>query len=140
MHDLHDRGFIQAGKAADICIFDPDTIGMKPREPMYEFPGGEMHVKQPANGIDYVIVNGEVLLENGEHTGALPGQVLRGPYHQDNKQNRGACRIRNRSRGGFQTRPYGCREIGSDCLLWVGAGRGTLPAAWRPVARRPPAV
>ena len=82
MHDLHDRGFIQAGKAADITIFDPDTIGMKPREPMYEFPGGEMHVKQPANGIDYVIVNGEVLLENGEHTGALPGQVLRGPYHQ----------------------------------------------------------
>ncbi|CAI8040362.1 D-aminoacylase [Geodia barretti] len=82
MHDLHDRGFIQAGKAADITIFDPDTIGMKPREPMYEFPGGEMHVKQPASGIDYVIVNGEVLLENGEHTGALPGQVLRGPYHQ----------------------------------------------------------
>ena len=82
MHDLHDRGFIQAGKAADITIFDPDTIGMKPREPMYEFPGGEMHVKQGATGIDYVIVNGEVLLENGEHTGALPGQVLRGPYYQ----------------------------------------------------------
>ncbi len=81
MHDLHDRGFIQAGKAADITIFDPDTIGMKPREPMYEFPDGEMHVKQPATGIDYVIVNGEVLLENGEHTGALPGQVLRGPYY-----------------------------------------------------------
>ena len=82
MHDLHDRGFIQAGKAADITIFDPDTIGMKPREPMYEFPGGEMHVKQGATGIDFVIVNGEVLLENGEHTGALPGQVLRGPYYQ----------------------------------------------------------
>jgi len=82
MHDLHDRGFIQAGKAADITIFDPDTVGMKPREPMYEFPGGEMHVKQPATGIDYVIVNGEVLLENGEHTGALPGQVLRGPYYR----------------------------------------------------------
>ena len=41
-----------------------------------------MHVKQGATGIDYVIVNGEVLLENGEHTGALPGQVLRGPYYQ----------------------------------------------------------
>ena len=82
MHDLHDRGFIQAGKAADITIFDPDTIGSKPREPMYEFPGGEMHVKQGATGIDYVIVNGEVLLEDGEHTGALPGQVLRGPLYQ----------------------------------------------------------
>ena len=34
MHDLHDRGFLAAGKAADITIFDPDTIGSKPREPM----------------------------------------------------------------------------------------------------------
>ena len=41
-----------------------------------------MHVKQGATGIEYVIVNGEVLLENGEHTGALPGQVLRGPLYQ----------------------------------------------------------
>jgi len=84
MHDLHDRGFIAAGKVADIVIFDPDTIAQKPREPAYDFPGGEMHVKQGATGIDYVIVNGEVLLEGGEHTGALPGQTLRGPlYHAD---------------------------------------------------------
>ena len=81
MHDLHDRGFIAAGKAADITIFDPDTIALKPREPAYDFPGNEMHVKQGAVGIDYVIVNGEVLLESGEHTGALPGQVLRGPLY-----------------------------------------------------------
>ena len=84
MHDLHDRGFIAAGKVADITIFDPDTIDHAPREPVYDFPGGEMHVKQPAVGIDYVIVNGEVLLEGGEHTGALPGQVLRGPLYQAN--------------------------------------------------------
>ena len=82
MHDLHDRGFIAAGKAADITIFDPDTIGPKPREAVYDFPGNEMHVKQGAVGIDYVIVNGEVLLEQGEHTGALPGQTLRGPLYQ----------------------------------------------------------
>ena len=82
MHDLHDRGFIAAGKAADITIFDPDTVAQAPREPVYDFPGGEMHVKQPAVGIDYVIVNGEVLLESGQHTGALPGQVLRGPLYQ----------------------------------------------------------
>src|SRR2546426_1651129 len=81
MHDLHDRGFLAAGKAADITIFDPDTIGAKPREPMYAFPGGEMHVKQGAVGIDYVIVNGEVLLDHGEHTGALPRQTLRGPLY-----------------------------------------------------------
>ncbi len=85
MHDLHDRGFIAAGKAADITIFDPDTIASAPREPAYDFPGGEMHVKQGAIGIDYVIVNGEVLLEGGEHTGALPGQVLRGPLYQGSR-------------------------------------------------------
>jgi N-acyl-D-aspartate/D-glutamate deacylase len=82
MHDLHDRGFIAAGKAADITIFDPDTIAQAPREPIHEFPGGEMHVKQGAVGIHYVIVNGEVLLDHGEHTGALPGQTLRGPLYR----------------------------------------------------------
>lgn len=49
---------------------------------MYSFRGGEMHVKQGATEIDYVIVNGVVLLENGEHTGALPDRVLRGPLYQ----------------------------------------------------------
>jgi hypothetical protein len=37
-----------------------------------------MYVEQGAIGLDYMIVNGEVLLEGGEHTGALPGQILRG--------------------------------------------------------------
>ena len=42
-------------------------------------PGGLIpacHVKQDAIGIDYVVVNGEVLLEEGEHTGALPGPAM----------------------------------------------------------------
>ena len=84
MHDLHDRGFIAPGKAADITIFDPDTIASKSREPVNDLPGGGLHVKRDAVGIEYVIVNGEVLLEGGEHTGALPGQVLRGPLYQGN--------------------------------------------------------
>ena len=81
MFDLHDRGFLAPGKAADITIFDPDTVASKPREPMHDLPGGALRVNRDAVGIDYVIVNGEVLLEGGEHTGALPGQVLRGPLH-----------------------------------------------------------
>jgi N-acyl-D-aspartate/D-glutamate deacylase len=82
MHDLQDRGFLAPGKAADITIFDPDTIASKPREPGHDLPDGSVHVKREAIGIEYVIVNGEVLLEGGEHTGALPGQVLRGPLYQ----------------------------------------------------------
>ena len=82
MHDLHDRGFIAPGKAADITIFDPDTIASKPREPVYDFPDPSLlHVKRDAIGIDYVSFNGDVLLEGGEHTGALPGQVIRGPLY-----------------------------------------------------------
>jgi len=41
-----------------------------------------VQVKREAVGIDYVIVNGTVLLENGELTGALPGQIIRGPLYQ----------------------------------------------------------
>jgi N-acyl-D-amino-acid deacylase len=82
MHDMHDRGFIAAGKVADITIFDPDTIAPKPREPVATLPGGGVQVKRDAVGIDHVIVNGTVLLENGQLTGALPGQIIRGPLYQ----------------------------------------------------------
>jgi N-acyl-D-aspartate/D-glutamate deacylase len=85
MHDLQDRGVLAPGKAADIVIFDPETIASKPREPGHDLPDGSVHVKREAVGIDYVIVNGTVLLEGGEHTGALPGQVLRGPLSQANQ-------------------------------------------------------
>jgi hypothetical protein len=71
--------------APAICGVDtgpPHESGPAPREPIYEFPGGEMHVRQGAVGIDYVIVNGEVLLDHGVHTGALPGQTLRGPLYR----------------------------------------------------------
>jgi N-acyl-D-amino-acid deacylase len=85
MHDLQDRGFLAPGQAADIVIFDPQTIASKPREPVYDLPDGGVRVKREAIGIDYVLVNGEVLLEGGEHTGALPGQVLRGPLYHTNR-------------------------------------------------------
>jgi N-acyl-D-aspartate/D-glutamate deacylase len=85
MHDLQDRGFLAPGQAADIVIFDPETIASKPREPVYDLPDGGVRVKREAIGIDYVLVNGEVLLESGEHTGALPGQVLRGPLYHANR-------------------------------------------------------
>jgi N-acyl-D-aspartate/D-glutamate deacylase len=82
MHDMHDRGFIQAGKVADITIFDPDTIAPKPREPVATLPGGGVQVRREAAGIDHVIVNGTVLLDDGALTDALPGQIIRGPLYQ----------------------------------------------------------
>jgi N-acyl-D-aspartate/D-glutamate deacylase len=82
MHDITDRGFIAAGKVADITIFDPDTIASKPREPVASMPAGGVQVKREAVGIDHVIVNGQVLLDNGQLTDALPGQIIRGPLYQ----------------------------------------------------------
>ena len=82
MHDMHDRGFVAAGKIADLVVFDPDTIASKPREPVNDLPAGGTRVKRDAVGIDYVVVNGTVLLDKGELTDALPGQIVRGPLYQ----------------------------------------------------------
>src|ERR1700694_506494 len=51
MHDITDRGFLAAGKVADITIFDPDTIASKPREPVADLPGGGVQVKRDSVGI-----------------------------------------------------------------------------------------
>jgi len=50
MHDITDRGFIAAGKVADITIFDPDTITEKPREPVAALPAGGVQVQREAVG------------------------------------------------------------------------------------------
>ncbi len=76
-YGLYDRGLIQPGKAADITIFDPDTIGERAPVMVDDLPGGCSRLEQRADGIAYTVVNGRVLLENGKHTGALPGRVLR---------------------------------------------------------------
>ena len=78
---LYDRGLLRPGLAADIVIFDPETVRPLPESIVHDFPGGGWRVKEPAQGIIATIVNGEVLLENGEHTGALPGKVLRNTYY-----------------------------------------------------------
>ena len=76
---LYDRGLLRVSMAADVVVFDPDTIG--PRMPTVEvdLPGGAKRFKQMSDGIAATVVNGEVMLRNNEHTGAESGQVLRGP-------------------------------------------------------------
>jgi N-acyl-D-amino-acid deacylase len=77
---LYDRGLVRPGMAADITIFDPDTVRPLPLEVVHDFPTGAKRIKEPAAGIMATVVNGEVLLEEGKHTGALPGRVLRNYY------------------------------------------------------------
>ena len=66
---LTDRGMLRPGMAADITLFDPATVIDKAT---FESP-----MQYPV-GIPYVIVNGTVVIDQGQHTGAKPGRVLRG--------------------------------------------------------------
>ena len=65
---LADRGRIDVGLVADLVVFDPDTV-----IDQADF----MNPHQYAQGIDSVLGNGAVVIDGGEHTGALPGKVLR---------------------------------------------------------------
>ena len=67
---ITDRGRLKEGFAADVTIFDQDTvIDRATFEQPHQFPVG----------IKYVIVNGVVTVDNERHTGALAGQVIYGP-------------------------------------------------------------
>jgi N-acyl-D-amino-acid deacylase len=79
---MEDRGRLREGLAADVVVFNLDELALDPAEETKDLPGGSMRLKQVASGIAYTIVNGEVLIEGGEHTGALPGRVLRGAAYK----------------------------------------------------------
>ena len=65
---LKDRGILRDKMYADIVVFNPDTVGS---------PATRTDPKQFPTGIEYVIVNGKVVVDKGEHTGALVGRALR---------------------------------------------------------------
>ena len=67
---LRDRGLLKEGYWADVVVFDPDTVS----DPAtYENP------QQYAKGVPYVFVNGTVVIDNGNHTGARAGKIIYGP-------------------------------------------------------------
>jgi N-acyl-D-amino-acid deacylase len=65
---LRDRGQVRDGLAADLVVFDPATVG---ETNSFEKP------KSYPTGVDYVLVNGVVVIDKGTHTGAKPGRALR---------------------------------------------------------------
>ena len=71
---IFDRGLLRPGTWADVTVFNPDTIIDKAT---YENP------HQYSVGVEYVIVNGKLVLDGGKHTGARPGKVLYGPRLKD---------------------------------------------------------
>jgi dihydroorotase/N-acyl-D-amino-acid deacylase len=70
---LTDRGVLKAGMWADVVVFDPATV-----RDLATFD----NPNQLSEGMEYVLVNGAPVIEQGKMTGALPGKVLRGPGYQ----------------------------------------------------------
>ena len=71
---LLDRGVLREGMAADIVVFDPDTIIDKATfEKSHQY----------SVGISEVVVNGTTVIRGGEHTGAKPGKALRRPGYKN---------------------------------------------------------
>ncbi|HXP02961.1 MAG TPA: amidohydrolase family protein [Stellaceae bacterium] len=81
---LYDRGLLRPGMTADITVFDPDTVKPLPEFIVHDFPAGGWRFKEPAAGIYATFVNGRMLMKEGEHTGNLPGRVLRNSRYQAN--------------------------------------------------------
>ncbi len=74
---FHDRGLVRQGMAADISIFDAETVAPGPQKRVKDLPGEGPRVIARGEGIPYVIVNGQVAFENGRATGTLGGGLLR---------------------------------------------------------------
>ena len=75
---INDRGRLIEGNAADIVVFDPSIVSSgERREKRNDLPGGGKRYVIPSHGINWTIVNGEVVYEMGKMTGVMAGEVLR---------------------------------------------------------------
>jgi len=74
---LGDRGLVREGLAADLIVFDPDRVSAGPREDRRDLPGSATRIVRRAEGYAATIVNGAVVVRDGEPTGRLPGRVRR---------------------------------------------------------------
>ena len=76
-----DRGTLTPGLAADLCVFDPDTIADGPLERRNDLPADARRIVSTPTGVEYVIVNGTILRAHNQDRvdpgATLPGKVLR---------------------------------------------------------------
>ena len=74
---LRDRGTLEPGLRADVNVIDLERVHEKMPEYVHDFPGGAGRFVQRAEGYRATLCNGELTLENDEHTGTRPGRVVR---------------------------------------------------------------
>ncbi len=78
LYGLTDRGVIAPGYRADLNLIDFENLALEDPKMIYDLPAGGKRLTQRARGYLATICNGEVTYENGEHTGAMPGRLVRG--------------------------------------------------------------
>jgi N-acyl-D-aspartate/D-glutamate deacylase len=78
LHGMSDRGVIKPGAAADLNVIDRNRLASSPPRYVEDFPARSGRFVIDGEGYVATIVNGAVLMQEGKHTGALPGKVLRG--------------------------------------------------------------
>jgi N-acyl-D-amino-acid deacylase len=74
---FRDRGTLREGAPADVVIYDYEKLRVRPMEIARDLPGGEWRRVRKADGYRWIIVNGEVTMEQGVETGVAPGRLLR---------------------------------------------------------------
>ena len=74
---IEGRGVLAPGAFADVNVIDLEAMRLHMPDYVHDFPGGAGRLIQKATGYDYTLVNGEVFMEAGVHTGALNGRLLR---------------------------------------------------------------
>ncbi len=78
VHGITDRGLLREGARADIVVLDLEKLAAGRSRLVRDFPAESERYVVDATGYRTTVVNGEILMEDGRHSGALPGQVLRG--------------------------------------------------------------
>ncbi|MBO2448232.1 amidohydrolase family protein [Actinomadura barringtoniae] len=79
LYSLGDRGVIAPGMRADLNLIDFDRVALHRPEMLHDLPGGGRRLVQRADGYLATFVHGTQVFANGEHTGDLPGRLIRGP-------------------------------------------------------------
>jgi N-acyl-D-aspartate/D-glutamate deacylase len=72
-----DRGTLREGMAADIVMYDINTVNSRPSEILYDLPANEWRRVQKADGYRHIMVNGDITFNDGVCTGVTPGTLLR---------------------------------------------------------------
>ena len=75
---LHDRGIVAPGFKGDLVLFDHDNLQLEAPRMAFDLPADARRLVQKAEGYRALISSGEVVMEDGEPTGALPGKLVRG--------------------------------------------------------------